>query len=179
MNIPNNSVRDKSLNGVKIHTALSQKYPEPVALVTSSDKIGKDNVMTVAWFMQTSLKPELLAISIGKTRFSHNLIYDTNEFVLCFPSSKQVKAVLYCGTHSGRNVDKFAETGLKKLKAKYVKPSLIDGSIACFECKVVKRVETGDHTIFIGKILTAHMFHKENKMKLFNFGKGILRCLKY
>lgn len=167
------------LSEVKIQTALTRKYPESAAMVTCSNKYGKGNIITIAWFMQTSLEPKYLAISIGKTHFSHGLICDSNEFVLCLPSVEQIDAVLYCGTHSGRNVDKFMETGLKKLKAKYVKAPLIDNSVACFECKVVNKLETGDHTIFVGEILAAYVSDATEERKIYNFGKGILRGLKY
>lgn len=158
-------------------TALSKKFPEPVAVVTCSGGDGKENIITVGWFMQTSLEPVLLAISIGKTRFSHDLILNSNEFVLCFPSAEQASAVLYCGTHTGRNVDKFAETGLKKIKARHVDAPLIADSVSCFECKVVNKLETGDHTIFIGEVLIAYESNDCGKGMLYDFGNCVLKGL--
>jgi flavin reductase (DIM6/NTAB) family NADH-FMN oxidoreductase RutF len=115
-----------------------------------------------------------VAISIGKTRYSHDLIKKSKEFVVVFPNSKMVEEMLYCGTHSGRNVDKFKEAGLKIKKAKFVKPPLIEDCILNLECKVVNSLDTGDHTIFIGQVIAAH--YKEGKILLeFDGGFGGLK----
>jgi flavin reductase (DIM6/NTAB) family NADH-FMN oxidoreductase RutF len=37
-----------------------------------------------------------------------------------------------------------------------VKPPLIDGSTVAYECKVVNKLETGDHTLYIGKVVAIH-----------------------
>ena len=160
---------------VRIEEAWRRKYPEQVVLVVTVSKEGKPNIITLGWSMPTSLAPPMVAISIGKTRYSHKLLSEVGEFSLCFPSENQKDAVIFCGTYSGREYDKFKETGLKPLPSKYIRPPIIEGSVAAFECKVVKSVETGDHTIFVGEILTAYVSEKPLK-RIYNFGnffKGI------
>ena len=156
---------------------MNRKFPEPVALVTCSGNNGKDNVITVGWFMQTSIAPVLLAISIGKMRFSHDLLLNAGEFVLCFPSPVQSDAVVYCGTHSGRDIDKFTKTDLMKIPARHVRAPLIAGSIASFECRVVDSFSTSDHTIFVGEVLTAYVSESKEKSVLYDYGSCILKGL--
>ena len=60
------------------------------------DDQGRANILTVGWFMQTSIDPPLMAISIGKTRWSHEAILGTGEFVLSFPSSKSARPHARC-----------------------------------------------------------------------------------
>ncbi|MBL7224528.1 MAG: flavin reductase family protein [Desulfobacteraceae bacterium] len=55
---------------------------------------------------------------------------------------------------------------------------LIANCVACFECNVVDRVETGDHTIFVGHILTGYVSDARRRCMLYDFGKGVLRGLK-
>lgn len=141
---------------IPIPSAWKLLYPNQVVLATSVDKEGKPNIITLGWSMHTSFEPPLVAISVGKTRYSHRLISECREFVLAFPNKDMGKEVLYCGTHSGRNSDKFRESGLKPEKAEMVKPPLIKGCVVNFECRVVKTLDTGDHTIFVGEILKAH-----------------------
>ena len=43
------------------------------------------------------------------------------------------------------------------LPATQVKPPLVAGARACFECRVVDTCRTGDHTIFVGEVLASHM----------------------
>ncbi len=130
-------------------------YPNQIALATSIDKDGTPNIITLAWNMRTSDEPPMIAISVGKSRYSHKLISECGEFVLAFPGEEMQKAAIYCGTHSGRNVDKFKESGLKAEKAESVRPPLIAGCIANFECVVASSLDTGDHTIFVGEIRKA------------------------
>jgi len=40
--------------------------------------------------------------------------------------------------------------------SKIVKPPIIEGSTVAYECKVIKHVETGDHTLFIGNVVAIH-----------------------
>ena len=76
---------------------------------------------------------------------------------------------MYCGTVSGRDVDKFANTDLVPLPADIVRPPLIQGAVVNMECKVVGTLDTGDHTIFVGEILAAYE-EPEQKEILLNFG---------
>jgi len=125
-------------------------YPERVVLAVSTDGEHHD-IITLGWKMMTSHSPPMIAISVGKTRHSHKLISMGGEFVLAVPGEDLWRSVLICGTTSGRNIDKFKETGLTPKPAKIVKPPLIEECIANIECKVAGHLDTGDHTIFAGK----------------------------
>lgn len=152
-----------------IENAWKSKYPEQVVFVVTISKIGKPNIITLGWTMPTSFKPPMLAISIGHTRYSYELLVEVPEFVLCFPSSQQKDAVIYCGTHSGRDHDKFKETNLQKIPSRFVQPPIIADSVAAFECRVSGTLETGDHTIFSAEILNAYVSEKPLS-RLYNFG---------
>ena len=144
--------------------------PEWVALaVTMDDAHGRPNIITLGWTMHASGTPSMAAIAVGKTRYSHELLLETREFVLAYPNSRMGEAALFCGTHSGRDVDKFAEADLEPLPAKFVRPPLIKGAVVNFECRVVGTADAGDHTIFIGEILAAHEEPDESEI-LLNFG---------
>lgn len=156
---------------VSVSEAWKRKYPEPVVLVTSADKQGKPNIIALGWSMITSFSPPMVAISVGKTRYSHKLISEGKEFVLAFPHEGMKDKVLYCGTHSGREVDKFKEAELTAQPAKDVHPPLIEECLVNMECKVEGELDTGDHTIFAGKIVRAYVSEKEGR-RLYTLGKG-------
>jgi len=126
-----------------------------VILVTSISTEGKPNIITLAWQMPVSHNPPLCAISISKTHFSHQLIETTQEFVINVPNINLLTQVKFCGGVSGREIDKFKESNLTPIPAKMVKPPLIKECIGHLECKVVEMHSVGDHTIFIGKIVSA------------------------
>jgi flavin reductase (DIM6/NTAB) family NADH-FMN oxidoreductase RutF len=145
----------------KVNVDLSSAYrlvhPEHVVLVSCRGKRGKLNIITLAWCMPTSMRPPMLAISVASRRLSHKMIAETKEFVVNVPTMDIVKETLFCGRRTGRQLDKFKETGLTPLKAKTVMPPIIKECVAHLECKLSQQVTTGDHTIFVGEILVAYV----------------------
>lgn len=157
------------LKEAKVEEAWKKKYPERVVLAVTCDREGKPNIIPLGWCMQTSFHPPLVAISVGHARYSHQLLSESKEFVLAFPNKDMGREVLYWGTHSGRDEDKLAKTEVKVTPSRFVKPPLLSDCVINFECKVVEAVETGDHTIFVGKILAAYV-NESQKDILLNFG---------
>jgi flavin reductase (DIM6/NTAB) family NADH-FMN oxidoreductase RutF len=109
--------------------------------------------MSVAWATRTSFEPFLIMISIDHRRYSHEGIQIHKEFVLNYPCEDQAEAAWICGTRSGRDGDKIKLAGIKLVDSKAVKVPTIEGVTVAFECKVIDQFETGDHTIFVGKVV--------------------------
>ena len=128
---------------------------------SSKSKI-KDNIFTLAWHMPVSFDPPLYAISAGKTRYSTKLIQKSKVFVVNFMPYDMKKEVLFCGSNSGEDVNKFKETGLEKEKADKVDCVRLKKALGYLECEVVNEVDAGDHILFIGKILNMKM-NKQGK----------------
>lgn len=134
------------------------RYPEPVAVVVTMDPQRKrPDIAAQGWFMFVSFVPPMLAVSIANTHYTHEIITDTGEFVLALPNIRQVEAVYFCGTKSGRQHDKFKESGFKSLPAAKVRPPLIAEACANFECRVAASLPAGDHTIFVGEIVQSYI----------------------
>jgi flavin reductase (DIM6/NTAB) family NADH-FMN oxidoreductase RutF len=144
----------------KVKIGLSSSYrllhPRLVVLLSCVDKAGKANAITLAWSMPVSINPPMVAVSIAPKRFSHQLIEETKEFVINIPTIDIVQETLFCGRRSGRIYDKFKETRLITLPAKMVKPPIIKECVAHLECRLEEQITVGDHTLFIGRVLTAY-----------------------
>jgi len=149
--------------------AIKRKYPEPIAWATCVDEKGNPNALALGWAMCTSFSPPMLAISVGLTRYSHELIERAGEFVLVFPSEGMKAATMVVGTKSGRHGDKMREAGIRLLPASRVKAPLVDDACANFECKVVGKLRTGDHTVFVGEVLASHVGPKD-AVRIYNVG---------
>ena len=159
------------LKECKLDEAVARKYPEQVVLATSVGKDGKPNIIALGWMMFCSGNPPMVAIAVGKARHSHKLLSEIRQFVCAFPGEDLEQEMLYCGTRSGRDVDKFKETGLTAGKAKVVAPPLIEECVANLECEVVHEYDSGSHSIFVGKIVAAWI-SEEGKRRLYNLGGG-------
>jgi flavin reductase (DIM6/NTAB) family NADH-FMN oxidoreductase RutF len=141
-------------------------YPCPVILVTCQDTVGKPNIITLAWTGVVCSDPPTLSISLRPQRYSYKLIDDTQEFVANVPTVDILHSTDYCGMVSGRNVDKFSETGLTPKPAEKVKPPIIQECPVNMECKVKQKILLGVHYMFISEIIHVHvnqMFLDKNK----------------
>ncbi|HMA37922.1 MAG TPA: flavin reductase family protein [Chloroflexia bacterium] len=134
-----------------IHRVLG---PGPVVLVTAQVK-GHADVSTLAWAMPLSGDPPLVAIAVEPLRHLHDLITHSDEFTINVPHAGLLREVQHCGTVSGADHDKFAETGLHALSARQVEAPWIDECVAHLECGVVGRSDQGDHTLFVAEVLAA------------------------
>jgi flavin reductase (DIM6/NTAB) family NADH-FMN oxidoreductase RutF len=136
--------------------ALELASPYPYVLAVTLDKRDRPNIMGLSWWMYTSWNPMMIAISVSRERYSRECLEHHREFVLCFPSEGQERDAWICGTKSGKNIDKFQETKFRPVHSKHVKPPIIEGSTVAYECRIVKQVETGDHTVYIADVVAAH-----------------------
>jgi len=137
--------------------------PERIVWVVAKHE-GECSICPLGWKMRTSISPPMMAISVAPSRFTHDLIVRSGEFVLSWPSEDLAEATLFCGTHSGRDMDKFRQTGLTSIKGRHVKAPLIQECVANLECRLVGQLATGDHTVFAGEILAA--WTSENPARL-------------
>ena len=134
--------------------------PSVVVLATCIDSEGKANIITLGMYMPISFDPPQVCIGISPKRYSHDLIADAKEFVINVPPVNIEKETHFCGIKSGRDLNKFAETGLTSIPAETVKPPLIKECYGHLECKVVQDFICGDHTLFVGEVQKAWLDEK-------------------
>ncbi len=127
--------------------------PKVVAWAVCRDPDGRVSICPLGWHMMTSSEPHMVAISVAPKRFTHELISRAGEFVLAFPGEDQAEATLDVGIRSGRSYDKFAAHNLTVLEGECCQTPIIEDCVANLECRVVGRLDTGDHTIFVGQVL--------------------------
>lgn len=127
--------------------------PVPAVMVSVTDKEGKSNIITVAWAGTVCTNPPIVSISVRPSRYSYQILEETGEFVINLTNESLVKACDYCGVVSGRDVDKFAKTGLTPIPMEHVHAMGIDESPVNMECKITEKRELGSHTMFIAEVV--------------------------
>lgn len=127
--------------------------PVPAVMVSVTDKEGKSNIITVAWAGTVCTNPPMVSISVRPSRYSYQILEATGEFVINLTNESLVKACDYCGVVSGRDVDKFAKTGLTPIPMEHVHAMGIDESPVNMECKITEKRELGSHTMFIAEVV--------------------------
>jgi flavin reductase (DIM6/NTAB) family NADH-FMN oxidoreductase RutF len=150
--------------------AVSRRFPEQVAIAIAKDVQGKHNPITLGWTMLVSQEPPMMAIAVGKTRYSLEAIRQAGEFVLSFPSSKMAEDARFHGTQSGRDMDKLAKCGTRTQPATQIDSVLLSDAVASFECKLESEFETGDHVVFVGRVVASHMHEDVSVRRLYSLG---------
>ncbi|MBC7230757.1 MAG: flavin reductase family protein [Actinobacteria bacterium] len=130
--------------------------PKPVALISAAHA-GRDNVMTAAWVNVVCMEPPQVAVAVRESRFTHQLVQASGEFVVNVPSSDLWRAVDMCGMVSGRDQDKFALAGLSRGRAAEVGAPLVEECPLNIECRVSASLPLGSHTLFVGLVLAVHL----------------------
>ncbi len=128
-------------------------HPVPVWVIGTYDREGKPNASTIAWGGICCSKPPCVAISLRKATYSYGNIVERKAFTVNVPSEKYLKEVDYFGMVSGRNIDKFNETGLTSVKSELVDAPFVKEFPLFLECKLLHTIEIGMHTEFIGEIM--------------------------
>ncbi|NPV89347.1 MAG: flavin reductase family protein [Firmicutes bacterium] len=131
--------------------------PVPVVLVTSVDDQNRPNIITIAWAGTVCSEPPMVGIGIRPSRYSHGLIKKNRQFVINLPTQSLLRVTDYCGVVSGRDVDKFAATGLTPRPASKVAPPLIEECPVNLECEVRQVLELGSHDLFLAEVLAVHI----------------------
>lgn len=131
-------------------------YPLPAVMVSVTDGKGEDDIITVAWTGTICTNPPIVYISVRPERYSYHMIKETGEFVINLTTEKLAKATDFCGVRSGRDVDKFKETGLTREKADIVSAPMIQESPVSIECKVKEIKELGSHHMFLADVVAVH-----------------------
>ncbi len=127
--------------------------PTPVWVVGTYDKEGKPNVMTAAWGGVCCSRPPCVNVSLRKATYSYANIVERQAFTISIPGVEDVSKVDFLGTASGRDVDKFAITGLTPVRSGLVDAPYVAEFPLVLECRVIHTLEIGLHTQFIGEIL--------------------------
>lgn len=135
----------------------------------------KINTMTISWGnIGFEWNKPIFTALVRKSRYTHDFLDNTNEFTISIPSDKSLQeALVFCGTKSGRDVDKFEKCRLVISEGKTVNTPVIANCGYIYECKVVykqdmdlSKVSDGVkkssypdddcHTIYYGEIVDCY-----------------------
>ncbi len=128
-------------------------YPLPAVMVSCGERREEYNIATVAWTGTLCTEPPMCYISLRKTRYSHEIISRTKQFVINLTTESLCRKTDWCGVKSGRDFDKFEESGLTPISAPHVQAPYIEESPLSIECQVVEIKELGSHDMFIAKVV--------------------------
>ncbi len=159
-------------------------YPLPAALVScgvydGGNDLSGCNFLTVAWTGTICTNPPMLYISVRPERYSHELISRTMEFTLNLTTADMARAVDWAGVKSGRDFNKWHETGLTAVKGVKVSSPSIEESPLSIECRVKEILHLGSHDMFVADVLNVLADERYIKPETNAFDLAAARLIAY
>ena len=131
--------------------------PATTVMVSCVGQTARPNIITIGACGIASASPPLISLAIGVGQYSLGLIRETEDFCVNVPSKDQARITDWCGTVSGRSVDKFAEGHLTPGQSvKVTSPYVVECPVN-YECTLWKIVDCGSHGLVLGEIVQVHI----------------------
>jgi len=129
-------------------------YPIPIILAGALVN-GKPNFATLGDVGVMGINPPIVYISSGSGHHTNKGILEHGTFSIDFPSTRLLRVTDYCGTVSGREVDKshlfdvfFGESGTA--------PMILECPVN-LECEVIKEFSIQHRQVFVGEVLQTYV----------------------
>ena len=143
---------------------LLRKIPHGLFICgVKDDETNEVNGFTASWVTQGSFNPPLVVMAVRAEGSSHEIIKNTGKFSLNVLKSdqKDLAAVFFKPQKALGGRFESVEFNL----GEFGLPILVD-SVGGVECKVVGNVRYGDHTVFVGEVLSAYLNNDVDSLNL-------------
>jgi len=132
-------------------------------LLVSIDSYGCPNVMTIGLLLLGHWGNPIAVVAVRPATYTFKLLEEVEEFVIAVPIPELKEAVAFCGEKSGRDTDKFRETGLTPIPSVHVKPPSIKECMVNIECRIYDKISgnsplSKQHTIYFAEVLGVHKY---------------------
>ncbi|NLT94813.1 MAG: flavin reductase family protein [Clostridia bacterium] len=131
--------------------AMDQLQKGAFLTVKEGDRL---NTMTIGWGSIGYIwRIPVFLVLVRYSRYTYDLLEKSKEFTVSIPIKNEFKKELaFCGTKSGKDVDKFKEANLGILPAMTVNTPVIDKCGLYYECRVVYQQAMEPALVFSPKI---------------------------
>ena len=163
---------DKMQFDQKEYRSALGSFATGVTIVTTTDGHGGAHGLTVNSFTSVSLDPPLVLWCLGNKSDSYTLFANTDHYAINILAAGETNFAM---RFAGKGDQQLA---LDEYKTLATGAPVLAQAIATIDCKVVQRVEAGDHLILIGET-QAFVSRPDNGLTYFrgSFGDtaGLLR----
>ena len=137
----------------KLRRRVLWKMPSGLFVIGSRSG-DRRNGMTANWVTQVSFDPKLVAVSIEKDAFTHELVDESRAFTVNVLDRED--RTLVRKFTKPVEVDAEARTlnGFPYHDGRTGAP-VLDQAVAFLECEVRQAVDVGNHTVFLGEVVDA------------------------
>ena len=119
------------------------RVPSGVTVVTLDDGDGSVHGITVSSFVSLSLNPPLVGVAIGRKARAHGMIGAPRFAVSVLAADQANVSDHFAARPVALPADPFEDLA---------DHAVVRGAAAQLVCEVVDRVDTGDHTLLVGRV---------------------------
>ncbi len=131
--------------------------------VVTSKKGDRFNGQIANTVIQITSEPPTIAVSINKENLTHEFIKESGVFTASILSQDTPLSFIgHFGFKSGRDMDKFEGVNYKIGETQA--PIVTDYTLAYLETRVMKQLDVGTHTIFVGELVGAEVLKEGEPM---------------
>ncbi len=95
------------------------------------------NTMTIGWGLLGFIwQRPVFMVAVRDSRHTFSLMEKAEDFTVTFPSGKMKDALMFCGTKSGRDTDKFKACNLSTASAQQTGSPVIQTAGIHLECRI-------------------------------------------
>lgn len=141
--------------------------PRPIAVVSTLNEDGSNNLAPFSFFTAVSAKPMIIAFapmirsSTGEMKDTPRNIFREKEFVINILSESLVEKVNLCSTETPYGEDEFVLSGLTPIASEKIKARRLKESMIHFECIYRDHLSYGDQPgagqIITGEVVRVHI----------------------
>ncbi|MFC3573142.1 flavin reductase family protein [Streptomyces yaanensis] len=117
---------------------------------------GEDVGMTATAFLSVSLDPPLVLVSLREGSRMDDLLAEQPLWAVSVLSESQ-RHIAGRFAMKGRISDRLLFEDIPYVRGEVSGAPLVGGALATLECRTEQRVPAGDHTLVIGRVLTARV----------------------
>ncbi|MFE5032256.1 flavin reductase family protein [Streptomyces sp. NPDC056683] len=117
---------------------------------------GEDVGMTATAFMSVSLDPPLVLVSLREGSRMDDLLDEQPQWAVSVLTESQ-RHIAGRFAMKGRISDRLLFEDIPYVRGRASGAPLVGGALATLECRTEQRVAAGDHTLVIGRVLTAEL----------------------
>lgn len=111
--------------------------------------------------MQITSEPATIAVSINHDNYTNSCIEKTGKFAISILTEQSDAGLIGTfGFQSGKDVNKF--DGLESVEKEGI--SVVSDACSYVVCKVINKMETATHTVFLGEVIGADVLKEEEPM---------------
>ena len=149
-----------------------RKMNEGAFLTVKSDK-GL-NTMTIGWAtLGVVWSKRIMMVAVRPSRHTFGIIEAAKDFTVTVPAGGMGRELAFCGSQSGRVMDKFKGCGLSTAEAQKVESPIIKAPGRHYECRIVYKTAIDQanldgavdaaaypkkdyHTLYFGEIVACY-----------------------